>query len=158
MFIINILPMPGASTELAHLFIKELINLILGLIVGGKKVIIIISIRAFFPQGLPHLACGWAQRRCPVDSVGLVGFSSVNMTGRIRLLKWVLVIFLVDVLLGNMHYQHLSSSPLGTKRIPVTTKRNQSERIAYHSNPPILLAIPRHVVFTSGEDIIKKGS
>lgn len=37
MFIINILSMPGASTELIHLFIKEIINLILGLIVGEKR-------------------------------------------------------------------------------------------------------------------------
>lgn len=36
MFIINILSMPGASTELIHLFIKEIINLILGPIVRGK--------------------------------------------------------------------------------------------------------------------------
>lgn len=37
MFIINIMSMPGASTELIHLFIKEIINLILGLIVGKKR-------------------------------------------------------------------------------------------------------------------------
>lgn len=36
MFIINILSMPGASTELIHLFIKQIINLILGPIVRGK--------------------------------------------------------------------------------------------------------------------------
>lgn len=50
MFIINILSMPGASTELIHLFIKEIINLIRGLIVGKKGNYNNISKSFFLPR------------------------------------------------------------------------------------------------------------